>query len=191
MGARRTTPGGARQKIGSLSGGVTIRGGALTYRTEQGVEDPSIEPTNNRGERALRPAVIVRKLSHGAKNECGAEAFALQGSAASSKQRPKNQTAPSSTAYRTCSCQATPSSYRSSTATRLNLPRPLIDYIYRRHFMSSLLKTERESDPFGGYTSDSLLRSLSAARSVGLFRRLVARGGKQIRRDWSLANTIA
>lgn len=49
MGARRTTPGGARQKIGSLSGGVTIRGGALTYRTEQGVEYPSIEPTNNRG----------------------------------------------------------------------------------------------------------------------------------------------
>jgi transposase len=37
---------------------------------------PSIEPTNNRGERALRPAVIARKLSHGSKNERGAEAFA-------------------------------------------------------------------------------------------------------------------
>ena len=34
------------------------------------LHDPAIEPTNNRGERALRPAVIVRKLSH------GAEAFA-------------------------------------------------------------------------------------------------------------------
>jgi hypothetical protein len=32
--------------------------------------------TNNRGERALRGAVIVRKLSHGSKNERGAEAFA-------------------------------------------------------------------------------------------------------------------
>jgi transposase len=40
------------------------------------LHDPTIEPTNNRGERALRPAVIVRKLSHGSKNERGAEAFA-------------------------------------------------------------------------------------------------------------------
>jgi hypothetical protein len=40
------------------------------------LHDPAIEPTNNRGERALRPAVIVRKLSHGSKNERGAEAFA-------------------------------------------------------------------------------------------------------------------
>ena len=40
------------------------------------LHDPSIEPTNNRGERSLRPAVIVRKLSHGSKNERGAEAFA-------------------------------------------------------------------------------------------------------------------
>jgi hypothetical protein len=39
------------------------------------LHDPTIEPTNNRGERALRPAVIVRKLSHGSKNERGAEAF--------------------------------------------------------------------------------------------------------------------
>ena len=36
----------------------------------------AIEPTDNRGERALRPAVIVRQLSHGSKNERGAEAFA-------------------------------------------------------------------------------------------------------------------
>lgn len=40
------------------------------------LHDPVIEPTNNRGERTLRPAVIVRKLSHGSKNERGAEAFA-------------------------------------------------------------------------------------------------------------------
>lgn len=40
------------------------------------LHDPAIEPTNNRGERALRPAVIVRQLSHGSKNERGAEAFA-------------------------------------------------------------------------------------------------------------------
>jgi transposase len=40
------------------------------------LRNPAIEPTNNRGERALRGAVIVRKLSHGSKNERGAEAFA-------------------------------------------------------------------------------------------------------------------
>jgi hypothetical protein len=40
------------------------------------LHDPAIEPTNNRGERSLRGAVIVRKLSHGSKNERGAEAFA-------------------------------------------------------------------------------------------------------------------
>lgn len=40
------------------------------------LHDPAIEPTNNRAERSLRPAVIVRKLSHGSKNERGAKAFA-------------------------------------------------------------------------------------------------------------------
>ena len=34
-----------------------------------------IEPTNNRAERDLRPAVIARKLSHCSKNERGARAF--------------------------------------------------------------------------------------------------------------------
>ena len=38
--------------------------------------DPEVEPTNNRAERALRPAVIARKVSHCSKNERGAEAFA-------------------------------------------------------------------------------------------------------------------
>lgn len=39
------------------------------------LHDPTVEPTNNRGERAIRPAVIVRGLSHGSKNKRGAEAF--------------------------------------------------------------------------------------------------------------------
>ena len=37
---------------------------------------PRIEPTNNRAERALRPAVIARKVSHCSKNGAGAHAFA-------------------------------------------------------------------------------------------------------------------
>jgi transposase len=39
------------------------------------LEDPSIEPTNNRVEGALRPAVIARKVSQCSKNEAGAYAF--------------------------------------------------------------------------------------------------------------------
>ena len=37
---------------------------------------PFVEPTNNRAERMLRPAVIARKVSQCSKNEAGAEAFA-------------------------------------------------------------------------------------------------------------------
>ena len=40
------------------------------------LEDPSIEPTNNRAERVLRPAVIARKVSQCSKNAPGAQAFA-------------------------------------------------------------------------------------------------------------------
>ena len=40
------------------------------------LDDPRIEPTNNAAERALRPAVMARKVSHCSKNERGAEAFA-------------------------------------------------------------------------------------------------------------------
>lgn len=40
------------------------------------LDEPSIEPTNNRAERALRPAVIARKVSHCSKNDQGADAFA-------------------------------------------------------------------------------------------------------------------
>jgi transposase len=38
--------------------------------------DPRIEPTNHRAERALRPAVIARKVSQCSKNDRGARAFA-------------------------------------------------------------------------------------------------------------------
>jgi len=37
---------------------------------------PYVEPTNNRAERLLRPAVIARKVSHCSKNQAGADAFA-------------------------------------------------------------------------------------------------------------------
>lgn len=40
------------------------------------LSNPQVEPTNNRAERALRPAIIARKVSHCSKNESGAEAFA-------------------------------------------------------------------------------------------------------------------
>ena len=40
------------------------------------LDDPRIEPTNNRAERALRPAVITRNVSQCSKNESGAHAFA-------------------------------------------------------------------------------------------------------------------
>ena len=38
-------------------------------------DDPRIEPTNNRAERALRPAVIARKVSQCSKNRRGTHAF--------------------------------------------------------------------------------------------------------------------
>lgn len=40
------------------------------------LEDPQVEPTNNRAERVLRPAVIARKVSQCSKNPAGAQAFA-------------------------------------------------------------------------------------------------------------------
>jgi transposase len=39
------------------------------------LEDPQIEPTNNRAERALRPAVIARNVSQCSKNGAGVRAF--------------------------------------------------------------------------------------------------------------------
>ena len=40
------------------------------------LHNPAIEPTNNRAERALRPAVIARKVSQCSKTQGGADAFA-------------------------------------------------------------------------------------------------------------------
>ena len=45
------------------------------YINVYSLDDPSIEPTNNRAERALRGAVIARKVSHCSKNAGGADAF--------------------------------------------------------------------------------------------------------------------
>ncbi len=39
------------------------------------LDDPAVEPTNNRAEQALRPAVIARKLSCGNKTEAGKMSF--------------------------------------------------------------------------------------------------------------------
>ena len=39
------------------------------------LDDPTVEPTNNRAERALRPAVIARKVSQCTKNARGTRAF--------------------------------------------------------------------------------------------------------------------
>ena len=39
------------------------------------LDEPAIEPTNNRAERALRPAVIARKVSQCTKNARGTRAF--------------------------------------------------------------------------------------------------------------------
>ena len=39
------------------------------------VIDPEVEPTNNRAERALRPAVIYRKVSGGTRSSRGSEAY--------------------------------------------------------------------------------------------------------------------
>jgi transposase len=47
------------------------RGNLLRFLRVEG-----LEPTNNRAERALRPAVIARKVSHCSKNQRGADAFA-------------------------------------------------------------------------------------------------------------------
>jgi hypothetical protein len=47
------------------------RGDLLRFLAE-----PLVEPTNNRVERVLRPAVIARKVSHCSKTWPGADAFA-------------------------------------------------------------------------------------------------------------------
>lgn len=58
------------QRLLNGIGGQNDRGHLLRFLLQEGVE-----PTNNRAERILRPAVIARKVSHCSKNQRGAEAF--------------------------------------------------------------------------------------------------------------------
>jgi transposase len=63
------------------------RGHLLRYLDREGVE-----PTNNRAERILRPAVIARKVSHCSKNRQGAEAFSAFVSIAQTARKTARQT---------------------------------------------------------------------------------------------------
>jgi transposase len=58
------------QRLLNGIGGQNDRDNLLRF-----LHKPGIEPTNNRAERALRPAVIARKVSQCSKNERGAYAF--------------------------------------------------------------------------------------------------------------------
>lgn len=58
------------QRLLNGAGAQQDRGSLLRFLSEDGVE-----PTNNRAERDLRPAVIARKVSHCSKNSNGARAF--------------------------------------------------------------------------------------------------------------------
>jgi transposase len=61
----------------SLPGDVRIRNRLIKHREHllRCLWEPAAEPTNNRAERALRPAVITRKISCGNKTEAGKEAW--------------------------------------------------------------------------------------------------------------------
>ena len=61
----------ANQRLLDELGGHQDRGNLLRF-----LDDPAIEPTNNRAERALRPAVIARKVSQCSKTPRGADTFA-------------------------------------------------------------------------------------------------------------------
>jgi hypothetical protein len=58
------------QRLLNGAGAQQDRGRLLRFLSE-----PGVEPTNNRAERDLRPAVIARKVSHCSKNQRGARAF--------------------------------------------------------------------------------------------------------------------
>lgn len=60
----------ANQRLLDELGWHHDRGNLLRF-----LEDLQVEPTNNRAERALRPAVIARKVSQCSKNEGGTHAF--------------------------------------------------------------------------------------------------------------------
>lgn len=69
--ADRTLTDAENQRLLNELGRHHDRGNLLRF-----LEDPRIPPTNNAAERALRPAVIARKVSHCSKNERGAAAYA-------------------------------------------------------------------------------------------------------------------
>ena len=67
----RTLKDDGNQRLLNGIGGQNDRGNVLRF-----LQEPGIEPTHNRAERALRPAAIARKVSQCSKNERGAYAFA-------------------------------------------------------------------------------------------------------------------
>jgi transposase len=69
--ADRTVWDAENQRLQCELGRHHERGNLLRF-----LEDPRVPPTNNAAERALRPAVIARKVSQCSKNERGAEAYA-------------------------------------------------------------------------------------------------------------------
>jgi transposase len=77
------------QKLLNGIGSQHDRGHLLRFLTVEGVE-----PTNNRAERILRPAVIARKVSHCSKNQRGAEAFAAFASIIQTARKKAQQTIP-------------------------------------------------------------------------------------------------
>jgi transposase len=81
------------------------RGHLLRFLQTEGVE-----PTNNRAERILRPAVIARKVSQCSKNRRGAEAFAAFASIAQTARKKVGQTV--TQAFRSLFSQATPGMHR-------------------------------------------------------------------------------
>jgi transposase len=68
----RTLADAENQRLLNELGRHHDRGNLLRF-----LDDPTIEPTNNAAERALRPAVIARKVSQCSKNERGAGAYAV------------------------------------------------------------------------------------------------------------------
>lgn len=75
LAAERTQPGDVaiRNRIGKRRASILV----CLY-------EPAVEPTNNRAERDLRPAVIARKVSCGNKTEAGKRSFEVLRSVASS-----------------------------------------------------------------------------------------------------------
>ena len=66
----RPMPDPDNQRLLNELGRHDDRGNLLRF-----LDDPNVEPTNNRAERALRGAVIARKVSQCSKTDEGAEAF--------------------------------------------------------------------------------------------------------------------